>query len=1077
MKPITIIVLFLATLFLQQLSYSDEPSLKDAESLAKKAEALCEEGKHKEAIPYAQNALKIREGILEKEHPDLASSLSQLADIYDGMGNYKDAESLYKRAIEIREKALGPDHPDVAKTLSGLAWVYNALNNNEKAEALFKRAIEIQEKTLGPDHQDVGFSLNGLAELYRSINVYEKAEPLHKRALEIREKALGPDHQDVAASLNNLANVYESLGVYEKAETLFKRAIEIQEKTLGPEHPDVAHCLGNLAQVYYKLGVYKEAESLDKRALEIREKALGPEHPAVAYSLSNLARGYYKLGAYEKAEPLYKRALAIREKAFGPEHPRVAENLNSLANVYYLSEACEKAEPLYKKALAIWEKALGPENLQVSFGLGNLANTYSKLGAYKKAEPLYKRIFDIQEKALGPDHPEVATSLNNLALLYRDLGAYEKAEPLHKRSLAIREKALGPDHPDVAQSLNGLAELYYFLGAYEKAEPLHKRALEIREKALGPDHPDVARSLGNLADLYCSLGAYEKAEPLLKHALSIAIVNKVPTILWLAQYSLCRFHYQQNHKEAAIYFGKQAVNIIQGLRGRISAMDKNLQDTFLKEKEPIYKYLANLLIDEGRLPEAQQVLSMLKEEEYFDFIRRDEGGEFKRTTTANYTLIEEPWVARYKEISNQLVDISMKERELRQKKNKGTLSSEEKLTLNNLEKDLEIAKKEFDKYIDELVLELSNNKKDVAKDIMSENFKSLEALKRTLKELGPGTVLIHYVMTEGKLRMILTAPDIIQFHRDYEITEKDLNRKITAFRETIEKSDTDPKPQAMELYEIIFGEIDNDLKDYQAKTIMVYLTDTLRYLPINALHNGEVYVAEMYRIVIFTEASKGNLNRNPVKWKTAAGMGCTRAFGKFKPLKNVQAELEGIIKNKRDENDKYGILSGEIYLDNDFTEDTFFDVLNNDIPVVHIASHFDLKPGRGLESALILGNKSELTLEQIRSGPSFSNVDLLTLSACNTAIGEPSSNGAEIEGFGALAQNKGASGVIATLWSVQDNSTSLFMQNMYRLHQKKKLSKAEALQKAQLLFIRDPKYAAYSHPYFWAPFILMGNWK
>jgi len=133
----------------------------------------------------------------------------------------------------------------------------------------------------------------------------------------------------------------------------------------------------------------------------------------------------------------------------------------------------------------------------------------------------------------------------------------------------------------------------------------------------------------------------------------------------------------------------------------------------------------------------------------------------------------------------------------------------------------------------------------------------------------------------------------------------------------------------------------------------------------------------------------------------------------------------------------------------------------------------------------------------------------LTLSACNTAVGSEKSNGVEVEGFGAVAQNQGAKAVIATLWAVADPSTRDFMVQFYSLyHSNKSLNKAEALRQSQLSllqekdlaprndhdmerskivvtgsdgnalksFRKDPK-KPYAHPYYWAPFILIGNWK
>ena len=150
------------------------------------------------------------------------------------------------------------------------------------------------------------------------------------------------------------------------------------------------------------------------------------------------------------------------------------------------------------------------------------------------------------------------------------------------------------------------------------------------------------------------------------------------------------------------------------------------------------------------------------------------------------------------------------------------------------------------------------------------------------------------------------------------------------------------------------------------------------------------------------------------------------------------------------------------------------DALDKGYPALHIASHFVFKPGTERDSYLLLGDGTKLSLAQMNDEDlDFNNVDLLTLSACETAMGGTKANGREIEGFGGFAQRQGAKAVLATLWPVADKSTGLFMKNMYELRQKKDLTKAEALQQAQIAFILSEHY---SHPFFWGPFILMGNW-
>jgi CHAT domain-containing protein len=199
-------------------------------------------------------------------------------------------------------------------------------------------------------------------------------------------------------------------------------------------------------------------------------------------------------------------------------------------------------------------------------------------------------------------------------------------------------------------------------------------------------------------------------------------------------------------------------------------------------------------------------------------------------------------------------------------------------------------------------------------------------------------------------------------------------------------------------------------------------------------------------------------------------------------------------------------------------------------PVVHIASHFSFRPGNETRSFLLLGDGSVMTLAEMKSHRDlFAGVELLTLSACNTAVQQPGADGREIDAFAELAQRLGANSVMATLWPVADDSSPWLMWEFYRTRQfTGGVAKAEALRKAQVALLsgsarvnRLPKarkdasdsatvvvttndgkrrdgstradiiYIAekdappykrdgrkpFAHPYYWAPFILIGNWR
>ncbi len=154
---------------------------------------------------------------------------------------------------------------------------------------------------------------------------------------------------------------------------------------------------------------------------------------------------------------------------------------------------------------------------------------------------------------------------------------------------------------------------------------------------------------------------------------------------------------------------------------------------------------------------------------------------------------------------------------------------------------------------------------------------------------------------------------------------------------------------------------------------------------------------------------------------------------------------------------------------------------------------------------------TRLTLAEIREDPgfTFADTELLTLSACDTAVGGTQGDGREVDGLGILAQQKGAKAVVASLWGVYDASTGLLMQEFYKTWTTHpNMPKAEALRQAQVALLRgklggqklsasrgvklegetgksasgggtgrNANQTNYTHPYYWAPFILIGNWR
>jgi tetratricopeptide (TPR) repeat protein/class 3 adenylate cyclase len=463
------------------------------------------------AEPLLQQALALREKILDTEHPDLAQSLNNLATIYRVQGRYAASEPLHRRALAIREKALGAEHPATAQSLNNLATVYKDQGEYEQAKSLQKRALAIREKTLGAEHLDTAFALSNLASTLKAQGEYEEAEPLYRRSLSILEKSLGSEHPETAHTLNNLASLNHTQGRYEEAEPLYRRSLTILEKVLGAEHPRTALALNNLATLFETQGKYEAAEPLFQRALAIREQVLGAEHPTTASGLANLANIYQDQDKYAMAEQLFQQALQIMEKTVGVEHPETANTLNNLAFLYKTQGRYEEAEPLYLRALAIREKSLGAEHPETATSLNNLAALYWQQQKLAVVAPLLERALAIREKVLGVEHSDTAVSFNNVAILYCTQGKHEEAEVLYLRALALEEKVMGVGHRKTATVLHNLAGLHMDQGDYKKAEPYIQRALAALENALGTEHPDTQSTIVRAVELYEQAGDEEKA--------------------------------------------------------------------------------------------------------------------------------------------------------------------------------------------------------------------------------------------------------------------------------------------------------------------------------------------------------------------------------------------------------------------------------------------------------------------------------------------------------------------------------------------------------------------------------------
>ena len=1048
---------------------------------------------YEKSVPWYEQALLIQRELNNRS--DEKKTLERLGFAYRKLNQTGLAIRSIEHGLEIAREL--KNRKDEASLLDDLGLTYFLSGDYQGAIRCYDAELTIQREL--KDRAGEAKALNWLGYSHDNLKEFAQAYSYHEQVLAIRREL--KDSEQESSALNSLADDYAHAGQNEKALSYYNQSLAIRHN-LNDRSSESAS-LTSIASFYYNLNDFPKAVNYYEQALQIAREIKNPEGEASA--LWGIASAQRDLAQYEKAIESFEQARAIRHATKNSqEEIRI---LNSLAMIQLAVGGYERAFANFMKALDI-ARASGNRAAE-GLTLNALGSAYSVLGQRHKAIDYYEQALAIAREV--KNRLQECIALATLGFARLQLGEYAKSiEQLNQaRSILVELKS----HVVEPTVLAELGMAHEAMNQSDKAIEYFEQALTLARELKTDSQEAIA--LAGLAQSYIKAKQYDKAQIYCDKGLAIVRAQKsregqagflaLSMTIWSAK----------QQPELAIIFGKQSINILQQIRLDLRDLDKTLQQSFIQDKKYFYRNLADLLVEQGRLPEAQQILGLLKEEEYYEFVRRDAAEGSLRGAQINFTPAEASVEKQFAEVATHVAELGAQRAALLALT---TRTSEQEKQLSELETKLESANQAFEKFLDQLDVELKKEKAD-SNDVTT--LRESQALMATLRELD--AVALYTIVGKEKYRVILITPDVQKAY-EYSITEAELNKKVFAFREVLQNPNLDPIPQARELYRILIGpELARDIEQTKIKTIMWSLDGTLRYLPVAALHDDSAYLVETYRNVVFTLASRDHL-KDPVspKWE-ALGVGVSREREvtdeetkksiKFPALPGVREELGGIVRQDTSATTS-GVLDGKVLLDEAFTTDALRSSLRlrgseQPFKVVHIASHFNFQPGDETKSFLLMGDGT-LTLAHLKGMLNlFSKVELLTLSACNTATGDSGREGKEVEGFAVLAQRQGAEAIIATLWPVSDPSTSELMRQFYRLREEKVgVTKAEALRQAQLRLLKggnvtsvsnsgqrssvpvasgpttttappfkqDPN-AKYSHPYYWAPFILIGNWK
>lgn len=970
-------------------------------------------------------------------------------------GRPDEVLKLGEELLSVAEARLGADDPLVAEILVRLGHLRNQKNEFEKAEKNFQRALDIRKRVLGSEHALTAMAMNVLGLFYRDRTDLAKAKPLMEEALKILERVEG-DKSIATAELNShIGGLYRLSGDMGRAEYHYRRAVEISERLLGDESARVSSALNNLAILYKQRDEFTKAEPLYKRSLQIAEKVLGAEHPTVSATLNNLATLYRDKGDYASAEIYYLKALEIARRKLDSESMGTAITLSSLGTLYQEKADYAKAEPLLLESATIFEKIHGSENFYTAVGLQYLAHLYRDKSEYAKAEPLYRRAAAVIEKVQGGERLALAAVLSHIGYVLFHQGQFKEALEIYERASRIFDKELGTGNAGSAGVAAGIAKIYMASKEFDKAEQLGLQALAVQEKIHGAESSKLISTLHLLAQACRGAQKYETALEYLRRANS------------LMELDLQRNLVSGSGRQKQLYINRMPyVNDL-----TISLNINCLPDNSLA----VETALELVLRMKGRSLDAMAGS--------IETIR-------KRASAEDRALLDE-----LKEKQAMLASLT-----LRGPGNVGAAKHNENL-------------KALAEEIEQLESRIGQRSVEYRLQLQPVDLRSVK------KALPVGFALLEYVvyrpyiLSEGKYGKSRYAVYVlgqtgVKWADLGDVEE--IDRMVAAMRGLLRRpsgNSRELKSAASDLYRVL-------MKKALAlsagnKRLLICPDSTLNLLPFDALvdERGR-YLVESYEVSYLTSGRDllrlgGRVQSreepvviaNPDYGKGSGPLLLGKQYEPLRPLKETAREAE-LLKQEfntarlamREQATKQFLqsVSGPKFL-HIATHGAFIDTSSED--AVNNARNITV-----LENGLVDDETVKNTNPLLRSylfftganstdsqgtmtaleltSTDFWGTKQVVLSACDTGVGEVKA-GEGVYGLRRALLLAGSESQIMSLWPVSDRATRELMARYYKAL-KRGDSRSAAMRQIRLAFLKKTHL---QHPYYWASFILSGDWR
>ena len=1005
------------------------------------------------------------------------------------MNQFAAAEPLLRFAQPILERRYGKEAVELSDIHVAYAWIYQREGRNAESEQEWERALRIRERVPGAQKIELQKVLVGLA----LIRIDRGEFPQARDSLQREHAILAGNHQLVSEAGAAVENVYTNLAFRQERFLEAKAHAERQlaiEKQLRAGIGQFVPAYVFLARIDERLGDYDGSEAASREAIRLAETTHGAplqRHQLIA--LTQLGALLDARGRPREALPFAEQAVDLGESTLGANAPALVASLQSLADVQRALGQLPQAWHLYEQMGRIVARSPADVELptRVTYYRG-LANLQLDLGNVDDARTALDAGLEATraEPALALQRGYLMETLAQASARRGD----PRSREYYSQALTLFGSRLPDSHPAILQVTNELCGL----DVREHAATADRECGAARSRLASTRDIDPALRAAvydNLSELDRTRGDLEHAVTLAAAAVSAAEGLGTPEPLARAYFVSARALNAQGRIALAIFFGKRAIAQIERQRRYFSGEDERLDRGFLLDKVGMYRTVADWLMGSGRIDEGLEVLQLLKAEELYDFTSRAAASEAKGSGPALDDL-ERNWDRRYAGLLLADASAGAQIDRLRRLQDRSRITVQERARLEVLLQRAQRAEGARARRIQQFIT--SNAKVGVSAAIPGTAARiDAQSLERALTRAPADSAIAIYVLTENRLRLLI-ATRRTQLEVPVSVDARDLQRRIGHFLDLIGQRAPIDAP-ARELYDTLARPLDEVARQEKVSHLFLWLDGPLRYVPFGALEAPDgSYLADRYAIEVLagialtspSPSAGAQVPPQSVSSPRVLGFGVTQAVAGFQPLPGMADELCYVVDGPitglatqsaacRGASSGGGALPGEGFADAAFTTQRFETLLHapHSYTVLHVGTHFSLRSGNAMRSFLVLGDGSRLTLDTL-AGLDFTDLDLVTLSACQTAMGGgQTDDGREIEGLSTLVQQRGAKQVVASLWRVEDESTARLMHGMYLALAADGTDVAGALRQAQINLraqVTGGRHP-YDHPYYWAGFV------